>query len=105
AERGGRARQCKTECGSAKQRPAAEIVRRDKPQSGSFPKPDRAVASPNSTPERFLSCRRHKMVSGRLRIVQSDLLQCYQKFVHCWKSVAQMPDVAGSLPRNSTNRA
>ena len=45
------------------------------------------------------------MVSGEIRIVQRDLLHCYQKLMHNWNSVAQVLDAAGSLPRIRANCA
>jgi uncharacterized protein len=45
------------------------------------------------------------MVSVGIRIVQSDLLRCYQKLVQNGNSVAQLPDVAGSLPGNGASGA
>jgi putative membrane protein insertion efficiency factor len=45
------------------------------------------------------------MVSGRIRIVQSDLLHCYQKLTQCENSVAQLPDATSSLPLKQRNRA
>jgi len=45
------------------------------------------------------------MLSGGIRIVQSDLLRCYQKLVQNGNSVAQLPDPSGSLPGNSASGA
>jgi uncharacterized protein len=45
------------------------------------------------------------MVSVGIRIVQSDLLRCYQKLVQNGNSVAQLPDTAGSLPGNGASGA
>src|SRR6185437_10809308 len=73
AEGCGCARQCEREGGGAKQCPAAEIMPRKAPQTGSFPKPQesdkpkRATKDngrANPTPKTNLSYRRHKMVSG-----------------------------------------
>jgi hypothetical protein len=45
------------------------------------------------------------MVSVGIRIVQSDLLRCYQNLVQNGNSVAQLPDTAGSLPGNGASGA
>ena len=45
------------------------------------------------------------MVSVGIRIVQSDLLRCYQKLTQNWDSVAQLPNAAGSLRGNSASGA
>ena len=45
------------------------------------------------------------MLSVGIRIVHTHLLQCYQKLVQYWNSVAQLPDASGSLRRNSAKQA
>jgi hypothetical protein len=56
-----------------------------------------ATTSPDS-PEDCYHPAVTKMVSGRLRIVHSELLHCHQKVVRIWKSVAQLFGRIGSEP-------
>jgi hypothetical protein len=45
------------------------------------------------------------MLSGRIRIVQRDLLQCDQKLKGNWNSVAQLSGTPGSMPWNGAKHA